>query len=958
MEHENLLKKANESYRRNDFTKALDQYLEFIYYNQEIGRYALYNINLITKKVKKESGSIYLIASEQLEQNEWNDFIRRNINKSFFLIDIEESPNIAGCDLKSIQYSESAKPKKLLDLVVYNPMSEVLICGENPVSILIALIYKIIWNSNVYIYKKPYEKSERFEKYYNIESTIAQIAISICGLHQHIISLVELVVLEKKLKPSMHYANYSTRFPPYEKLFNELTAVSNDEYLVKLFKFTLGRAPNQNEFDHFLDLMVNNGVTRSKVSLIVTLGLECINYNNEVKIRNKKIVIQTPIIGEALPENILINECTNPVVSVLIPVYGKVEFTLACLESIANTSESTEFEILVLDDRSPDNTIEEIKKIKNVRLIENNENLGFLNSCNNGARFAKGKYIHFLNNDTVVKPGWLDNLVKTFEIFPSTGLAGSKLLYPDGSLQEAGGIIWQDGSAWNYGNKDNSLLPKYNYAREVDYISGASIMIPRLLFEKLGGFDEIYAPAYCEDSDIALKIRDSGYRVIYQPMSEVVHFEGITSGTDTGSGIKAYQVNNSKTLYERWKHRLAKHRENGINSEEEKDRAQTRRVLVLDHCTPTPDQDAGSVTVLNILLLLREMGYQVTFIPEDNFLYMPQETVRLQRAGIEVLYAPYTTSVEQHLEEIGTRYELVFMFRPGVVERNINNVRKYCPNSKVLYHTVDLHFLRMSREAELHNDKKIEIEAEFMKIREFDAIKSVDATIVHSTAELEILEPSLPNSKIFVFPLIMNIKGVKNNYKNRSDILFVGGYQHTPNIDAVEYFVNEIFPLILKKLPNICFHVVGSNPPERIKALESNNIVIKGFVENLEPLMSQVRASVAPLRYGAGIKGKIGTSMSFGVPVVATKLAAEGMSLTHGENILIGDTPEEIAKHVINIYENEFLWQSVSQNSINFAEQTWGGTAAWRILNNIISELGLEQSLTDRDLVLYPSNFL
>ena len=207
---------------------------------------------------------------------------------------------------------------------------------------------------------------------------------------------------------------------------------------------------------------------------------------------------------------------------------------------------------------------------------------------------SKGQYLYFLNNDTAITEGWLDALLRTFRDFPGAGLAGSKLVYPDGRLQEAGGIIWKDGSAWNFGRFQDPMLPVYNYAREVDYCSGASIMVLKSLFEELGGFDERYLPAFCEDSDLALKIRDKGYRVIYQPMSTVFHYEGITSGTDTTQGMKSYQVENSKKLFERWQQRLQLHQAPAEDVDNAKDRRALRRVLVIDHCTPTPNQDAGS----------------------------------------------------------------------------------------------------------------------------------------------------------------------------------------------------------------------------------------------------------------------------------------------------------------------------------------------------------------------------
>jgi GT2 family glycosyltransferase len=373
--------------------------------------------------------------------------------------------------------------------------------------------------------------------------------------------------------------------------------------------------------------------------------------------------------GDISPERIVLPEHHDPLVSILIPVYGKVEFTVACLESIARTSEATSFEILVLDDRSLDDTVLQIKKIKSVRIIENPENLGFLRSCNFGAKHAKGKYLYFLNNDTIVKPGWLDNLVKTFDIFKEVGLVGSKLVYPDGSLQEAGGILWNDGSAWNYGNKQDPSLPQFNYARDADYISGASIMLPTKLFHELGGFDELYAPAYYEDTDIAMRVRARGLRVIYQPLSEVVHFEGISSGTDISTGTKAYQVTNRTKFFKRWEQELHVHRPNGLEPHLERDRRAKGRVLFIDACTPTPDQDSGSVDILNLLRVFVEMSWAVTFIPEDNYVFMEKYTSALQKIGVQALYYPHIKSVDDHITEHGDSYDLVMSFRPLVTQK-------------------------------------------------------------------------------------------------------------------------------------------------------------------------------------------------------------------------------------------------------------------------------------------------
>jgi GT2 family glycosyltransferase/SAM-dependent methyltransferase/glycosyltransferase involved in cell wall biosynthesis len=638
--------------------------------------------------------------------------------------------------------------------------------------------------------------------------------------------------------------------------------------------------------------------------------------------------------------------CSNePLVSVIIPVYGQLEYTLRCLASIAANAPAAPIEVIVVDDCSPDYSAQVLSGINGLRLVHNEKNQGFIRSCNRGAKAARGEYLYFLNNDTQVTPGWADELLATFQVFPGTGFAGSKLIYPDGRLQEAGGIIWQDGSAWNFGRFQDQSLPVYNYAREVDYCSGASVMVPKALFEELGGFDERYLPAYCEDSDLALRIRAKNYRVIYQPMSSVIHYEGKTSGTDTSQGAKAHQIENSKKLFARWEDVLKSHEPNGVRVDDAKDRGVGRRVLVLDNRTPTPNQDAGSVTVFNLMLLLREMDFQVTFIPEGDLRYANEYTRAVQRAGIEILYSPYLSSVEQHLKEFGARYDLVFLFRPEIAERHLKTIRALCSRAKVLIHTVDPHCLQTTSDA-----------ADKMKREELSAVRGADAVIAHSSMELEILRKDLPGAKLHVLPLIMNVTGSDAAFEDRKDIAFIGGYQHAPNVDAVQYFVASIMPLLREALPGVRFYAFGSRPPPEILSMQSEDVIITGFHEDLDAFLDKIRVCVAPLRFGADLRREIGSAMAVGLPVVATSLGVEAMSLADGINVLVADGSEQLADTIVKIYRDRSLWSQIGRGALQHAERAWGAESAWASLAGIVRDLGFSALRNNRKLILYGSN--
>ncbi len=633
-------------------------------------------------------------------------------------------------------------------------------------------------------------------------------------------------------------------------------------------------------------------------------------------------------LGSSPSEIIQLPEAETPEVSLIIPLHAHAELTRACLRSIREHTTRVSYEVILVDDGADEETQQLLEQVKGAKILHNKQNLGYLRSMNRGASVARGRWLVLFNNDTEVTRAWLEAMLDCANSAPDVGVVTPKFIYPDGSLNEAGAIIWRDGTGMNYGRGDAPDCFSYEYRRETDYGSAAALMVSADLWKDTGGFDERYLPMYYEDADLCFEARERGLRVLYEPGAVVVHLEGATAGSDVEAGPKRYQEQNRPKFVAKWRRRLESEQRYPVpmHAGTAANRHRGPHVLVIDHRIPMWDRDAGSLRILKIMEALIGLGARVTFMPE-NFARLEPYTRGLQHMGIEVLYGHVDPRTE--LAAIGPTLSTAILCRPHPAGQWLDTVREFAPRAMVAYDTVDLHWLREARRSAVagspldkftSNNGNMDLaslpskasKANALRELELAMMRATDTTIVVSDHERKQVERDVPGANVLIVPTVHDVEAHVPPPKDRSGILFVGGFEHIPNVDAAIRLVREVMPAVWRDIPDARVTIVGASAPPEVLELASPLVDVAGWVEDLGPLLERSRLMVAPLRFGAGMKGKVTQCLAAGLPVVTTTVGAEGLAVTDDENILIADDVLEVAERITRVCEDDELWSRIS----------------------------------------------
>tara|TARA_B100001093_G_scaffold513752_1_gene586317 strand:- start:4764 stop:7874 length:3111 start_codon:yes stop_codon:yes gene_type:complete len=664
-------------------------------------------------------------------------------------------------------------------------------------------------------------------------------------------------------------------------------------------------------------------------------------YNKFFLQRTTKSKIKIGIQPESLYSNEFEFKTHNiPQVSIIIPVFNNYEFTLKCIGSIKeNTDEKLNYEIILIDDNSSDQT-SELSQISGIKYVRNSLNHGFLYCCNLGIELSVSKYVVFLNNDTQVSKGWLTNLLTLFNTSTKIGAIGAKLVYPNGVLQEAGGFIWADATGCNYGKGDDANNPKYNFVREVDYASGACLVVPRKILCEVGNFSEEFSPAYYEDTDLCFKIRSQGYKVLYQPQSIIYHHEGLTCGVNEDVGVKKYQKINREKFLKKWEKALARHPCSLGNKEAQYLYSIRKKpeevILIIDSYLPRFDREAGSKRIFEIIKILKSLGMHVVFLPSNLYAEDPYYTHLTNDIGVEVLACKnWKFTIKEILNEKIPTVKYIWICRPEIFKKFYPLVCK--KNKIIIYDSIDLHYLRTKREWELGGRKSFKLFLKWTNYYLLERKSARRATMVFSVTKPEAEFFKNFNSASYVIPTIHSISERKiNPFNERDGLLFIGGYNHKPNVDAAKWLCKTIMPLIWKQNPEISLTLLGSDPPQEVINLQSSKIFVPGYIANVSSFFNSSKVFVSPLRFGAGMKGKIGHSLSFGLPVVMTQISAEGMNMRNGYNGFITDDIKMFSKYILRLYLDENVWNYISKNSIEHIKQ-YSSSSVSLIIKDILN---------------------
>ncbi len=620
-------------------------------------------------------------------------------------------------------------------------------------------------------------------------------------------------------------------------------------------------------------------------------------------------------------ERIVLPPAGQPRVTILLVLFNQAAATLGCLKALLAQANPPSYEVVIVDNASSDRTAALLERIDGARILRHDQNLHFIAGVNSALDLIRGEQLLLLNNDAFLAPDALRNASDLLAADDTVGAVGGRLIFSDGSLQEAGSYLLPDASSRGYGRGWPSGAPQAMFRRDVDYVSGALLMMRSDFFKSRGGFDRRFKSAYYEDVDLCEAIWADGKRVVFEPSVAAIHLES-TSSPNVGAAVDLMHTNRA-VLAAKYAPRFPGPAGKG-DPRVLRFRADRmgQRLLFIDDRIPLARYGSGFPRARAMLEVLLELGQSVTFVPtayhgerwEEVWAELPRE--------IEVLPHLDGQAVWPLLGQAMRDGDTVLISRPQNLERHapmLRLARHQGWHSRVIYDAEAIFARREILQARVEGHPLPGPEAERRAWDEGRLAACADALLAVSAAEAEELR-RLSGRPAFVLPHTIEAAPGATGFDARNGALFVGATHvvASPNGDALRWMAERIWPRMAPWLPHRGLRVAGHMPPRLRNELQQQGLDCLGVVQDLAPIYDRARIFVAPTRFAAGVPLKILEAAAAGLPVVASHLLGQQLGWRDGHEIVLAEPadPQGFANACRRLYQDAALWQRIRDNAL------------------------------------------
>ena len=614
----------------------------------------------------------------------------------------------------------------------------------------------------------------------------------------------------------------------------------------------------------------------------------------------------------------------EPDVTILLVLFNQAELTFGCLGSIAETLSGGDVgvQVVILDNASTDQTVALLNRIEGATVIRSPVNLHFLKGVNQAAHLATGRTLLLLNNDAQLLPDAVASALRTLDSAPDIGAVGGRIILPDGTLQEAGSIIWRNGAAAGYGRGADPNTPDFMFQRDVDFCSGAFLLTPTETWRGMGGFDERYAPAYYEETDYCLRLWESGRRVVFDPDVAIIHYEFGSSASSTEA--LALQSGNHRIFVQHHREWLeGQFSLDPVNVIAARTARSSRpRVLVIEDRVPKVELGSGYPRSNLLLHELLRAGADVTLFPTWRHPETWPEVRRALDKRIEVLIAAEASQIRPYLEARRGHFDAIIVCRPpnmASFEEAVGTDLDLIGSARVIYDAEALFVTRALQRRSATGDPVADEERHAMVAEEVALTRLAESVISVSPADAETLE-TYGAKDVRVLSHALADEPLPGGHAQRDRIVFLGaiGFENAPNADAVRWFAADVLPVLRRSLGEVTrLTVVGMVKAPSVLALDGTALELKGMVDDLRAGLADARIMVVPSRIGAGIPLKALQAAALGIPMVVTPLMAEQLDWKDGQEVLVAEDATGFAAACVRLYSDPVLWEEVRLNALN-----------------------------------------